>query len=125
MVAGAQEGQEVLAPPWVSAVDASEEDPHAVPYLWAVAGEKLEEATRLGDSIRLKELSASVQGKQVEQDEVQRGLLLDTCTELRTCLRDLSSGIQSTKFEELCSSMGLCPRLHPRIALGHLYPQMM
>ena len=60
MVNTLAEGQAAYVPTWVSAFSNENESGEVVPAQWAVLGEKLKEATDLGDTIRNSETPSFV-----------------------------------------------------------------
>ena len=74
-----------------------------MPMLWSVLGEKLEEAVALGDRIRIQELEAKIRADAETVDELQREVLLTTCTTLKDCFRKLSQPERMENFEALCA----------------------
>ena len=80
-----------------------QDDDNSAPMLWAMVAEKLEEATALGDRIKVRELEAKLRGTSVVYDELQRDLLLKTCSALKDSFQRLSRRTKDDRFERSCS----------------------
>ena len=103
MTSGHGQHEKAVVPPWVSAWNATAGEENSMPMLWSLLGEKLEEAVALGDGIRVQELEAKIRADAETLDELQREVLLTTCTTLKDCFRKLSQPERMEKFEALCA----------------------
>ena len=99
------EGQAAYVPTWVSAFSNDDESGEIVPAQWAMLGEKLQEATDLGDTIRNNEFSAKVANGTFIEDTVHRQLLIEACAAAKDTMRKLPESTKSLQFEKLCAKV--------------------
>ena len=105
MVNTLAEGQAAYVPTWVSAFSNENESGEVVPAQWAILGEKLQEATDLGDTIKNQEFSAKVANGSFIEDTVHRELLIQACAAARESMRKLPEMTKNKQFEKLCAKV--------------------
>ena len=102
MSSAEDETSEAVVPPWASAVDPCPDDDTSAPILWSTLAAKLDEASDLGQRIKVRELEARVNEAGAVRDDLHREVLLNTCGVLKSSFARLSAKVKDARFEELC-----------------------
>ena len=99
------EGQTAFVPTWVSAFSTDPESNELLPAQWGMMGQKLQEATVLGDIIKNNEFSAKVGDGSFIEDVTHRELLIKACKQAQESMRQMTQQSQEEKFEQLCKNV--------------------
>ncbi|MCP4202768.1 MAG: hypothetical protein GY769_12645, partial [bacterium] len=94
-----EEGEAAIVAPYVSAF-ADEDDDGTMARAWAVAGAKLEEATAVGERVRLAETEAALDDGRTEANEIMREHLRGICKVLKASFAKLSRDALDVKLEQ-------------------------